>query len=132
MELPARHKIDVRAGIQRLIGLDVSGWPDESNLHAWVDFLDFPDELDVTLQTDRGCEESQKLVIFADLDCLLPIDFVRRRVQQPATGDHSRGVCQPNRVPVRFNLARCRPTRTRTAVEILKTRRIQTKCFHSI
>src|SRR5438552_365255 len=73
----ARHKIDVRAGIQRLIGLDVSVRADESNLHARVGFLDFADELDVALKTNRGREKDQKFVVLADLDGLLPIDFVR-------------------------------------------------------
>src|SRR5258708_23560107 len=53
IELPARYKIDVLAGIQRLIGLDVPVRPDESNFHARVGFLDFPDELDVAPQPNR-------------------------------------------------------------------------------
>src|SRR5467141_3003884 len=130
--LSAGHKIDVRAGIQRLIGLYMAMWSDESDLQARVGFLDFPDKLDVAFQTNGGREEDQKFVVFTDLDGLLPIDFVRRGVQQPATRDHPRGVRQPNRVPVGFNLTCCRPTRTRTTVEILETRRIHQQCFHYI
>src|SRR5205823_13820900 len=38
IELPARHKVDVLAGVQCLLGLDMSMWPDEGNLHARVGF----------------------------------------------------------------------------------------------
>src|SRR5256884_3047112 len=87
---------------------------------------------DVCSSDLRGREEDQKLIVFADLDCLLPIDFVRRCIEQPAPGDHSRRVRQPNRVPVGFNLARGRPARTRTAVEVFKTWRIQKQGLHYI
>src|SRR5713101_4829701 len=132
IELSACHKIDVRTSIQRLIRLDVPVRPNKSNFQAWVGFLDFPDQLDVAFQTDRGCEEHQEFVVFTDLDGLLPIDFVGRSVQQPASGDNSRRVRQQHRVPVGLNLPCRRPTPTRTAVEILEARRIHQQCFHYI
>src|SRR5438046_5368116 len=64
IELPARHKVDVLAGVQCLLGLDMSMWPDEGNLQARVGFLDFADELDVALQSeheDRSEEHTSEL-----------------------------------------------------------------------
>ena len=132
IELSARYEIDVLASVQRLLGLDVSVRPDESNLHARVGFLDFPDELDVALQANRGGEQNKKFVVFADLDCLPPVYFVGRCVQQPASRNHACGVRQPNWVPIGFNLACGGPPRARAAVKIFKTRRIQQQCLHYI
>src|SRR6267143_985622 len=132
IELSTRHEIDVLAGRQRLVRLDVSVRPDERNLHAWVGFFDFADEFDVALKTNGRSEQNEKFVVLADLHRLLPIYFVRGGVQKAASGNHSRGIRQPNRIPVRFDFTRRGPPRTCPAIKILKTRWIQQQCLHYI
>ena len=45
IELTAGDELNVFAGVQRLIGLDVAVRADESDLHAGIGFFDFADEL---------------------------------------------------------------------------------------
>src|SRR5713226_635024 len=130
VELSARHKIDVLAGHQRLVRLDVPVRPDKGNFHARIGFFDFADELDVALEPYGGREEDQKFVVLADFNRLLPIDFMRRGIEQAASGNHPRGIRQPDWVPVGYNLARRGPSRTCAAVEIFETRRIQQQRLH--
>ena len=109
IELPARHKINVFAGHHRFVRLDVPVRPHERNLHARVGFFDLADEPDVALEANRGSEENQKLIVLANLDGLLPIDFVGRSIEQPAAGNHPGRIRQPNWIPIRLNLTRRGP-----------------------
>ena len=47
--------------------------------------------------------------ILRHFDRLLDRNLVRRRVHHFAVGKKSGGITQPDRVPVGFNLSRCRP-----------------------
>src|ERR1700677_4026559 len=51
--------------------------------------------------------------------------MVRRRIEQTRPFQHAGREGEPNRVPVRLNLARCRPARTGSAVKFLERGRIQ-------
>src|SRR5882762_10030479 len=132
VELAAGHKLDVFAGIQCFVGLDVPMGADKSDLEAGIPFLNLADQLDVALESDCGGEQHQEFVIFADFNGLLPIHLGRAGVQKAASGDHARRIGQPNGIPIRFNLARRGPPRTRSAIKILKTRRIQQQSLHHI
>src|SRR5438132_1487019 len=83
--------------------------PHERNLHARVGFFDLADEPDVALEANRGSEENQKLIVLANLNGLLPIDFVGRSIEQPAAGNHPGRIRQPNWIPIRLNLTRRGP-----------------------
>src|SRR5712672_155209 len=132
IELAAGHKFDVFAGIQGFVGLDVPMGADKGDLEAGIRFLNLADQLDVALEAHCGGEQDKEFVLFADFDGLLPIHLGRAGVQKAASGDHARRVGQPNGIPIRFNLARRGPPRTRSAIEILKTRRIQQQSLHHI
>ena len=58
IEFPARDEVDVFAGIQRLVGLDVSVGSDKSDLHAGIGFFDLANELQVALQTHGRGEQN--------------------------------------------------------------------------
>src|SRR6266853_1813059 len=132
IELAAGHKFDVFAGIQCFVGLDVAVGADKGDLEARIGFLDLADQLDVALETDGGSEQHQEFVVFADFNGLLPIDLGRASVHQAAARNHAGRVGQPNGIPIGFDLARRGPPRTRSAIEILKTRRIQQQSLHHI
>src|SRR4029077_1948428 len=121
----ACDKVDVLAGVQGLIRLDVAVGTDEGDLKTWMRFLDLADEFYVAIETNRRGEKDQKFVLFADFDGLLPVNLVRRGVQQTAARDHTGGIREPHGIPVGIEFAGRGPTRARAAVEILETRRIQ-------
>ncbi len=125
VKLAVCHEIDVFACQQCFIRLDVPVRADKRDLQAGIRFLDLADELDVAAEADRRGEQNQKLVVFANLNRLLPIHLMRRRVQQAASRNHSSGIRQPHRVPIGLNLTRRGPPRARPAIEILKTWRVQ-------
>src|SRR5690349_289662 len=104
----------------------------ESNLQSGIFFFDFADQLDVAVESNRGGIQDQKLIVFANLNSLLPVNLVRGSIQQPAPGNHPRRIRQPNRIPIRLNLSRRGPPRTRSAVKILKTWRVQQNSLHYI
>ena len=85
IELPARYKIDVLARHQCLVRLDVPVRPDERNLQPWIALFDLANQLDVTIESNGRGVQHQKLVVLADLNGLLPVHLVRRRIQQPAS-----------------------------------------------
>src|ERR1700729_1585537 len=51
--------------------------------------------------------------------------MVRRRIEQTRPLEHAGWEGEPNRVPVRLNLASCRPTRACSAVKFLERGGIQ-------
>src|ERR1700682_1960743 len=104
----------------------------ECNFQTGVRFFDFADEFNVACEPHGGGEQNEELILFADLDGLLPIDLGRRGVKQAAARNHAGGAGQPNRVPVGLDLAGCGPPRNSTAVEILKAWRIQQQSLHYI
>src|SRR5262249_30690331 len=54
---------------------------------------------------------------------------VGRRIEHPRALQQARRIRQPDRVPIRLDLARCRPPRARSAIEIFKRRRVQKEGF---
>src|SRR4030095_14725453 len=78
VELSAHHEINIAACIQSFFRLDVSVRTNERDLQPGIHFLDFPDQLDVAVEPDRGGVKDQELIVFANLDCLRPVDLVRR------------------------------------------------------
>src|ERR1700752_2871496 len=109
--------------------LDVAVRTDKPDLHRWVRFLDLPEQLQIAVESHRGREQNQEFVVLANLNGLLPIDFVGRSIQEAAARDQARGIGQPYRIPIGFDLACGWPTRTRAAVKVFKTRRIQEQCL---
>src|ERR1700722_3570867 len=124
VEFTAGDKIDIFAGRQCFIGLDVAMRPNEGNLHTGIGFFNLANELDVALESHGGGKQNEEFVVFANLHGLLPVDLVRRGVEQTTSRNHSSWIGEPNGIPIRFDLAGCGPTRTCAAVEILKTRRV--------
>ncbi len=124
IEFAAHDEVNVFAGVQGLIRLDVAVRTDKGNFQGRVSFLDFAQELDVAVEANSRGEQNQEFIVLANVDGLLPIDFVRGSVQQTAAGDHPGGIREPYGVPVGLNLARRGPPRTSPAVEILETRRV--------
>src|SRR6266850_1573434 len=57
IELAAGHKLDVFAGIQGFVGLDVPMGADKSDLETGIGFLNLADQLDVALEADCGGEQ---------------------------------------------------------------------------
>src|SRR5208282_556466 len=106
--------------------------PDKCHLERGIGFLDLAQKLDVAGKPDRGSKQDEEFVVLANLDSLPPVDPMRRGVHQPATGNQSGRIRQPDGVPVGLNLARRRPARTCPAVEVLKTWRVQQHRFHDI
>src|ERR1700675_1046318 len=96
VEFAARDKIDVFAGHQGFIGLDVTMRSDEGNLHAGIGFFNLSNELYVALESHCGGEQNQKFVVLANLNGLLPIDLVRRGIEQTTSGNHAGGISKPN------------------------------------
>ena len=81
VKFTAHDEIDVLAGVQRFIGLDMAVRPNESHFQRGVAFLDFPQQFDVAFKTHRRGKQDQELVVLADLYRLLPVDFMRRSIQ---------------------------------------------------
>src|ERR1700693_680997 len=77
VELTASDKIDVRTGVQRFIGLDVSMRADERDFQGWVCFFDLTEKLYVAFESDCRRVEHEELVVLADFDGLLPVHLVR-------------------------------------------------------
>ena len=132
VEFAADDEIDVQTAVQCLFGLDVPVRTNKCHSQRWVGFLDFAEQLDITVKTDGRSEEDQELVVFANLNGLVPVNFMRRGIEQAAAGDHSSRIAEPDGIPVRFNLARRGPPRTGPTVEILEARGIQEQRLHSI
>ncbi len=124
IELTARDEVDVFAGGQRCVGLDVAVRADESDLHARIGFFNFAEKLDVGIEADRRGEEDEEFVVFADFDGLAPVDFGGRGVNEAAAGNHAGGIGEPNGIPVGLDFASRGPARACAAVEIFEARRI--------
>src|SRR6516165_3146254 len=92
VKFAANDKIDVLAGIQRFVRLDVAVRSNESHFQRGIAFLDFPQQLDIAVKTHGGGKQHEELVVLADLYGLLPVDFMWGSVKQPAARN------QPGRV----------------------------------
>src|SRR6266404_4662988 len=52
VKLASHYKIDVFARVQRLFRLDVTMRANKGDLQPWIRFLDFPDQLEITVETN--------------------------------------------------------------------------------
>src|SRR5215813_335629 len=132
IKFATHNEVNVFAGIQSFVRTNVTMRANESNLDTGIRFLDLADQLNVAVKSNGGRVKNQKFVALADFDCLLPVDLMWRGVQQPAPGNQSCRIGQPNRIPIGLNLARRGPPRTGPAVEVLKARRIHQQSLHYI
>src|SRR5439155_908885 len=76
------------------------------DLQSVIFLFNFPNELDVAVESVRRRIKNQKIIVRANLNRLLPVNLVGGSVQQPAARNHSRRVRQPHRIPIRLNLSR--------------------------
>ena len=86
-------------------------------------------DADVAGESGSAGEEHEQFVVLAGADRFFRRDVVRRGVEQARAFEHARGIGEPDRIPVRFDLTRRGPARTGASIEILKRRRIQKQCF---
>jgi hypothetical protein len=77
VKLASHYKIDVFARVQRLFRLDVPMRANKRDLQPRIGFLDFPDQLDITAETNSGGIKHQEFIALADFNGLFPVDFVR-------------------------------------------------------
>jgi len=77
VKLASYHKIDIFARVQCLFRLDVTMRTNKRDLQPRIRFLDFPDQLDITVETNCGRIKNQELIALADFNGLFPVDFVR-------------------------------------------------------
>jgi len=130
IKFPAYNEINVRAREQCFRGLDLHVRSDKSDLQAGLLFLHAPRHLQVAAESHGGSKQNNEVVVLGDADGFGNADVVRRRVQQPAAFEHSRGVGEPNRIPGGLDVPRVRPARACSAVELFKAWRIQEQRFH--
>ena len=114
---------------QRLLGQHANVGSDESDLDVRIAVFDGLSYADVARESRSACEQHEQFVVLAGSDRFFRCDVVRRGVQQPRAFQHPCGIGEPDRIPVRFNLARGGPARAGAPIEILKRRRIQEQCF---
>ena len=101
----ARDKIDRRAGLEALLGLDRDLGADEPDDRRRIEFADHPGGFDVGLERRRGGMDDDELVRLHVLDDVGEFQSMRRRVDQLGAFDHRSGLGQPSRIPKRFDLA---------------------------
>ena len=85
IKFAAHHEVNVFAGVQRFVGLDMAVRPDKGHLEGGIAFLDFAQKLDVAGKPDGGSKQDEEFVILADFDSLPPVNAMRRGIHQPAT-----------------------------------------------
>ena len=124
IELAAHHEIDGLVQVERLIRLGGDGRSDEGDLQFRVDVLHHLRHFDVDVKAGSGGVEDQQFEILAHLDGLFDGDFVGRRVDDFAIGQHAGGIAEPDGIPIRLDFARSRPARTGATIETFKGRRI--------
>ena len=132
VELAAHDEVDRLGAEQGLIRFGGHRRSDERHLQFRVDVLHHLRHFHVDVKTRSRSIEHEQFEILAHLDGLFDRDLVRRRVHNLAVGQHSRGIAEPYRIPVRLDFARRRPARTGAAIEAFKRRRIQKQCSHAI
>jgi hypothetical protein len=129
IELAAADEVERRTLVEGFVRRGGDRRADKGDFDGGVGRLDGLGEALIALPADGGGEEDQEVIILADLDGLVGGDVVGVGIEQTRTLQHSSGVGQPDGVPVRLNLARGRPARTRAAVKVLERGRIQEKRF---
>jgi hypothetical protein len=77
------------------------------------------------MKAGSGGVEHQQLELLGHLDGLLDGDFVGRRVDHLAVGQHAGGIAEPHGIPIGFDLAGSWPARAGATIEAFKGRRIQ-------
>ncbi len=104
--------------------LDLHLRPDEADLDARLLVFHRPSHAQIAEETDGGSKKNHELVILSYANNFLGRYVMRRPIKQAAAFEHSRRIGQPNRIPVGFNLACGGPARARSAIKLLKARRI--------
>ena len=125
----ADHEIDGRAFPQTLLRLNRHMRTHERNLDVRICILDALDELNVSREARCAGVENQKLISLRNIDGLVRRNIMGRCVKQPGTFQHSRRISQPNRIPIRLNLAGCGPARACAAIKIFKRGRVKKQRF---
>ena len=124
IEFAANDEINVLARQQTFRRLDLHLGPDEADLDSRLLVFHRASHAQVAEETHRGGKQNDELVVLRYAHNFLGRYVMRRPVQQAAPGKHTRGVGQPNRIPIGFNLTCGGPARTRSAVEFLEAGRI--------
>ena len=109
IELAPHDEIDGAGRAQGLFRLHGHRRSDERHLQLRVGVLHHLRHLHIHVKTGRRGEQHQQLEILRHGDGLLDRDLVRRRVDHLAVGQHARGIAEPDRIPIGFDLARSRP-----------------------
>ena len=130
IELAADDEIDVLAGIQRGVRLHLHVGADKGHFQRRVGAPHLARQAQIALEARRRREQDDELVIAGDADRLLRRDLVGRRIEQPASLQQAGRICEPDRIPVRFDFPRSRPARACAAVKPFEGGRIQEKGSH--
>src|ERR1019366_2932653 len=100
---------------------------DKRDLNGRVSFLDFLYQLNIAGKAGCTGEQHQELIPRRDFDGFLRRNVVRWRIQKARALKHASGISEPNRIPIRFDLARSWPPRSGPTIKILKRRWVQKK-----
>src|SRR5208283_3642132 len=132
VKLALYNKVDGLRGVETFLRLDGDRRANERHLQARVLLLHHLGDLGVNVETGRGGEQNQEVVVLRHFDGLFDGDFVWRGVDHLAARDHPGRVAKPHWIPIGFDLPRGRPAGTSPAVKAFKRRRIQKKRFHGL
>ena len=83
----------------------------------------------VAAPANGGGEEYKEVEALGDFNGLVCGDVVWRGVEELRTLEHAGGVGQPDRIPVRLDLAGSGPAGTGAAVKVFEGGRIQEQCL---
>src|ERR1700691_5006835 len=116
VELLAHHEIDLSAILERPFRQHADVRSDKGNLDLGIDLPDLLDQPNVAGEARSAGKQNEKLVIPGNFNGLFRRHVMRRGIEQSSAFEHSGRVSKPDRVPITFNFASGRPTRTGTSV----------------
>src|SRR5262252_3991996 len=124
------HEVDGIAGVQALLGQRREMRSDEGDLERGFGRLHHLCQTDVAVEARRAGEEDYEVVVSRYLDRFIGTNAMRGSIEQPGFRYHSGRIRKPYRIPVRFDFACGRPSRTSTSIKSLEGRGIQQQSFH--
>src|SRR5208337_368749 len=129
VELATYHEVDGCAFCEGPLrqGSDMRTY--EGDLQLWIGSFHRCGKPDVALEARRTGKQHQEVEILANFYGFFRAHMMRRSVEHARAFQHARRVSQPDRIPIRLNLAGSWPTRTGAAVVVLERRRIQKQCL---
>ena len=132
VKLAAHHKVNVLAGGEAFGRVDLNGRSHESDLQIGLGLFHHARQAKVARKPHGRSKQNHEVITACDPRRLFRRDLVRRRVQEATAGQHAGWVSQPDRVPIRLDLSRCRPARTGPPVKLLKAGRVEQKRLHEV